>query len=204
MEFGPNPGARAPDEEPDRLARVAQRQDEEPRAAVFAGVRVADHGALAIIDLGFLTRGRRDDDAGLHRRAGAQRRDEAADTGVAPRKPVVVDQVLPDRHGVAPAAQRLADQLAIRLAGARARRATRRSERPGVGGHLRRGGRFWRPVARPTAPSTHRDPGGLQIAAGRLAADARRRLDAAQRPAESPQRQNLLSCVFTQDVAHPA
>ena len=47
---------------------------------------------------------------------------------------------------LAPAAQGLDDELAIRLAGARARRAARGSLRVGgrVGGHLRRGGRIWR------------------------------------------------------------
>jgi hypothetical protein len=37
---------------------------------------------------------------------------------------VVVDQVLPDGDGVAPTRQRVGDDLAIRLAGARARRST--------------------------------------------------------------------------------
>ena len=218
VERGPDPGTRAPDEQPDRLAGRAQRQDEEPRAAVLAGVGVADHRALAVIDVALLPPSRRDDDPGFDGGPVTQRGQEAADTGVAPRKPLVVDQVLPDGHGVAPAAQRLDHQLAIRLAGARPRRSARRGEaqvgghlrRGGrfwerrVGGHPRRGGRFWRPVARPAAPPAHRDRGGLQIAAGRLPADARRRFDASQRPAESPQRQDLLSCVFAQDVAHAA
>ena len=42
----------------------------------------------------------------------------------------------------------------------------------------------------PPTPPTHRDARGF--------------LDAPQRPTQSPQRQDLLSCVFAQDVAHPA
>ena len=204
VELRPDLATRSPDEEPDGLAGVAQGEDEEPRAAVLAGVRVADHRALAVIDLRFLTASRRDDHPGLNGRPVAQRGDKAADTGVAPGKPMVIDQVLPDGHGVAPPVQRLDDQLAIRFARARARRAARRGERGGVGRHLRRGGRAWRPRPRPTAPPTDRDPSRLQIAAGRLPADARRRFNAPQRPTQSPQRQDLLSCVFVQDVAHPA
>ena len=173
MERGPDLGARAPNEEPDRLAGVAQRQDEEPGAPVRAGVRIADHRALAVIDLAFFTRGRGDDDTGLDGGLGPQRGDVAADTGVAPGKPVVVDQVLPDGHGVAPAAQRLDNQLAIRLARARPRRPARRRERSGVGGHrcrggrfwparvgghLGRGGRFWWPGPRPAPTPAHRGP----------------------------------------------
>ena len=43
----------------------------------------------------------------------------------------------------------------------------------------------------------------LQIRARRLAANAGRFLDAPQRPAQSPQRQDLLLFVVLQDVAHP-
>ena len=68
VELGPDLATRSPDEEPDGLAGVAQREDEEPRAAVLAGVRVADHRALAVIDLRFLTASRRDDHPGLNGR----------------------------------------------------------------------------------------------------------------------------------------
>ena len=130
---------------------------------------------------------------------------------------MVVDQVLPDRHRVPAATQRLRNQLAVRLAGARARRrpggASRRwvgGHRPrsgrfcarGVGGHLVGGGRFWRPVRRPPALA-HRNPGRLQIAAivarSTPVASSMRRT----RPSQSPQRQNLLLFVIIQDIAGP-
>src|SRR6185437_13852395 len=103
------------------------------------------------------------------------------------------------------AAHRLEDQRAIRLARARARRAAgwRRAWGRGVGGHLHRGGRIWRwPHGRPSAGAPHRDAGRPQIGARRLAADARCRFDAAQRPPEAAEREDLLPFGFAQDVAH--
>jgi hypothetical protein len=43
MELGPDLRARTPDQEPDRLARVTEREDEEPRASVLAGLRMAHY-----------------------------------------------------------------------------------------------------------------------------------------------------------------
>ena len=218
VELGPDTGARAPHQEPDGLARVAQGEDEEPGAAVLAGVGMTDHRAFAVIDLALFAGGGGDDHAGLARRPVSELRDEAAHTRVAAGEPVVVDQVLPDTHGVAAAGQGVNDQLTIRLAGARARRAARRALRDsggghfrggrcwasGVGGHLRRGGRFWRPDRGPPPTPADRDARGLEVAARGLPPDAGRRFDASQRPPESPQREDLLSLLLAQDVAHPA
>ncbi len=124
VQLGPDLRARLPHQQPHRFARVAQRQDEEPRAPVLARLRIADHRALAVVDLAFLAGRRRDDDARLGRRASrAACTTKRRTLAYRAREAVVVDQVLPDRHRVAPAAERLDDQLAIRLAGARARRA---------------------------------------------------------------------------------
>jgi hypothetical protein len=46
------------------------------------------------------------------------------------------------------------------------------------------------------------DPGRLQVRTGRLTSDARRRLNAAERPAEPAQRQDLLLRVVAQDIGH--
>ena len=51
-------------------------------------------------------------------------------------------------------------------------------------------------------PASHHHARGLQVAAGRLAPDPGRSLDASQRPPEASQRQDLLSFFFAQDVAH--
>jgi hypothetical protein len=53
------------------------------------------------------------------------------------------------------------------------------------------------------AATTHHDTGGFQIAADRLAPDTGRFLDARERPAQSPERADLLLCGVVQDVAHP-
>ena len=109
-------------------------------------------------------------------------RDEAPHARIARREAMVIDQVLPDGHGVAPPVKRLDDQLTVGLTGARPRRSTGavsgrggngrpgRGYRRGVGGHLRRNRRLRRRSARPaTAP--HRQASRLQGAAGGLAPD---------------------------------
>ena len=53
------------DDQPDTLAAIAERQHKQAGAAVRAGLRIANHGAFAVVDLRFFA-GRRDDDgAGL-------------------------------------------------------------------------------------------------------------------------------------------
>ena len=53
VQLGPDLRARPVDQQPDGLARVAQRQDEEPCPPVLAGSGVTDHRALAVVDLCF-------------------------------------------------------------------------------------------------------------------------------------------------------
>ena len=213
VELGPDLRTRAPDEEPHGFARVAEREEEEPRAAVLARGRSADHRALPVIDLALVAGRRGDDGVRLDHGGAAELPHEAAHARVPAGEAVVVDEVLRNRHRVPPATQGLDDELAIRLAGAGARRTARRSLRVGggVGGHLRRGGRIWRPHFRwvwwrphlgPAPGAVHGDPGRLQVRARRLAADVRGFFDAPERPAGSPQREDLLLCVFPQDVDH--
>ncbi len=104
MQLGPDLRARPPHEQPHRLARVAERQHEEPRAPVLARLAVADHRPVAVVDLGFLAGRGRDHDARLGRRAATQLRPRSAGRSRSgQRKPWSIDQVLPDRHRVAPA-----------------------------------------------------------------------------------------------------
>ena len=79
VELGPDLRARVPHQQPDRFARVAERQDEEPRAPVLAGLRMAHHRAVAVIDLAFFAGRRGDHDARLGRatRRGASGRSAA-------------------------------------------------------------------------------------------------------------------------------
>ena len=212
VELGPRLRARVPDEQAHRFARVAERQDEEPRASVLGRLRMTDHRAVAVVDLRFFTRCRRDDDARFDGRAAAQLADEATDAGVASGE-TLLHEVLPDRHRVAPQFQGCFDLLAVRRTRARRRRATRRR----VGGHLRLGncrfcgwvgghlpgnGRFCRPFAR-AATAPHRQPRPSQVPRGRFAADVGRVRDPADGPTQTAQGQNLLLLLVVQDVAHP-
>ena len=60
VQLGPAPGAGLEGQEPDALAAVAQGEDEEPRAAVLPGERVAHHGPVAVVDLSLLPGGGHD------------------------------------------------------------------------------------------------------------------------------------------------
>src|SRR5207245_2781476 len=134
----------------------------------------------------------------VRRALAAELHHEAPHARIPGREAVLIDEVLPDRHGVATAAESQFDELAVRRAGTRgrgpvARRRPRRElrkawrARPGVGGHLT--GRFWwRP---PAAGRADRDSGGLEIAARRPATNAGRLFGAAERAAQPPQRENL-------------
>src|SRR5512146_746807 len=87
------------------LPGVAERQHEEARPPVLPRHRVADHRALAIIDLPLFPGGRDDDRAGVGRRRAAKLDDEALDARVPRGEAVVVDEVLPDRHRIATTAE---------------------------------------------------------------------------------------------------
>jgi len=156
-----------------------------------------------------LDRQRDDHRARLDRLRSVQLRHEALHAAVARGEAVAVDQLLPDRHGVAAVRVRLLDPCAVRLARARLRRAALRHRprrRPGdrararrrVGGRLT--GRFWQT---PSPRRPHRHARRLQVRACGLAPHARRLLDAPQRPSKPPQRQHLLSLLVRQDVADP-
>ena len=152
VQLGPDLGAGAVNQQPDGLARIAQGEDEEPCPPVLAGVGVTDHRSLAVVDLCLFAWGRGDDRPGLDGGLLPQRCDEAPHTRLPRGKAMVVDQVLPDGHGVAAAAERVDDWFAVGLARAGLRRSTgplrgdgygvtgalagRRGRRR-VGGHLR-------------------------------------------------------------------
>ncbi len=161
-------------------------------------------------DLGFLARRGRDDAGRLRRRGRPLRAPEAPHARVPPGEAVAIDQLLPDRHRIAPVAERFNDQLAIGLARTRGRRSTRhriggahRIGRRRVGGHQHRGGRIWRrPLGHASTLPAHRNPGGRQVPTDRLAADTGRLLDLSARPAESPQSLDLVLCGLGQDGAY--
>ena len=77
------------------------------------------HRPVAVIDLAFFPRRRHDDRVRLDGPLAAERDHEAADAGVLGGKAVIVDEVAPDRHGVAAAGHGELNQFAIGPARAR-------------------------------------------------------------------------------------
>ena len=137
MEFGPDPRTGLEGEQANRLAAVAEREHEQPRAPVTVGAWIAHHRTAPVVDLRFFAWRGDDDRAGGLRRGltPAQRPDEALDAGVAPREAVAVDQVLIDRLGVAALAERQFDEVEVGFAGAAGGTAVGVWSRLGVGGH---------------------------------------------------------------------
>ena len=105
VQFGPGLRTGAEDQQANRFAAVAERQHEQPRAPVLAAVRIAHHRAGAVIDLRLFAGRGLDHRAGFRRLLAAQLADEALDALIAAGEAVDVDQVLPDRHGVAAAGE---------------------------------------------------------------------------------------------------
>jgi hypothetical protein len=113
---------------------------------------------------------------------------------------VIIDEVAPDRHGVAATDERRLDQLAIRFARAgrgRAswcwRRRAQRAEDPWrkgarVGGHLF--GRICRGVAAPPR-GPHGQPGGLEVG---LAVSRRTPVACSMRRSVQPSRPSARTC----------
>ncbi len=100
-----------------RLAAVTQRHHEQSCPPVLAALRVADHGAGAVIDLRFFSSYGEDDSNGVRQLGSAKLAHKALHRLVAAGEAVVGNQVLPDGHGIAPTAQPQFDGIAIRLAG---------------------------------------------------------------------------------------
>ena len=150
VQLGPDVRTGVEDQQADRLAAVAQRQHEQARAPVLAAVRIADHRAGAVVDLGLFAGGGLDHRAGFRRLAAAELADESPDALIAAGEAADVDQILPDRHGVAALREPQFDGFPEGFAGAGRRTALRPRFRPcrrlverlptEAGGHL--AGRF--------------------------------------------------------------
>ena len=79
VQLGPDARAGAEHQQANGFPAVAQRQHEQPRAPVLAGLRVAHHGTGAVIDLRFFARRGHDHHASFRRRRSAQLAYEALD-----------------------------------------------------------------------------------------------------------------------------
>ena len=144
MQLGPNLRAGLEDQETDRLAAVAEGHHEQAHAAVLAAVRIASHGAGAVIHLGLFAGRGLDYGAGLFGWAAEQFAHEALDTLIAAGEAARIDQVLPDRHGVATAREPQFDGVPMHGARAGGHRRWRRffiRNFARIGGD--RCGRFW-------------------------------------------------------------
>jgi len=117
LQLGPDAGAGTEAQQPNRFAAVAQRQNEHPGTAVLAALRVAHHRAAAVIDLRLFAGCGCDDHPRFRRSHPAQFAHETLHALVASRKPVTVDQILPDPHRVAASRQPQLDRFPIQLAG---------------------------------------------------------------------------------------
>lgn len=131
VELGPDLLAGFPDHAPETAPRISKRHDEQPRAPVPAGPRIAGQCAFAIVDLRFFARGKLKtvELLGINVAQGAN---ETLDALVAGGESELVDQILIDRLRVAPQADLLLDPFAMRFA-CRAGE-IERCDRTGIGG----------------------------------------------------------------------
>src|SRR5215471_16004782 len=143
MQFGPGAYTRSPGQQAHGFAAVAKRQNEQPRPAILAALRIAHHRTTAVVDLPFFSRSRENDARWLRTLWSAQLAHEALHRLIATSKTVVRDQVLPDGHSIPATTQSLLDQLAVCRTGTRrwrgrGTRNTRflRKRRNKAGGHL--------------------------------------------------------------------
>ena len=136
VQLGPDARAGAKRQQPNRLAAAAQRHHEQPGAPILAAFGITHHGTGAVIDLRLLASRGDDHDAGFGRLRSAPLAHEALHALVAAGEAVLGDQVLPDGHGIAAAADPQVDGFPVLLAGAGA------GDHGRVGDHLVLVGRF--------------------------------------------------------------
>ena len=113
MQLGPGLRAGLEHQEADRLAAVTESQHEQAHAAILAAVRVADHGAGTVINLGLLTDRSLDHRTGFLGRAAEQFAYEALDALIAAGEAASIDEILPDGHSVAAAGEPQFDSVAM-------------------------------------------------------------------------------------------
>src|SRR5262249_5839752 len=121
VQLGPDAGTGAKRQQAYCLAAVTERDHEQSRASILAALRVAHHGASAVIDLCFFSRDRDDYSSRCERLVSPQLANKAFDCLIASAESGLGDQVLPDCRGITTAAQAELDELAKRLTGRRSR-----------------------------------------------------------------------------------
>src|SRR6202022_1696488 len=101
VQLGPDARAGAEGEPTYRLAAASERQHEQSCASVFAGLRIADHGPGAVIDLGLFSGCGNDYGSRLRGLVSAKLAHEAFDGLIAAVEPPLGNEVLPDPPGIA-------------------------------------------------------------------------------------------------------
>src|SRR5215475_10273403 len=117
MQLGPDARTGVKRQQAYRLAAVAQRQHEQPRAPILTALRVAHHGPATIIDLGFFSWCGEDDRSRLWRLGSTQPNHVSPNTLVAGAKAMVGHQILPDRSGITTTTQTQLDGFMKKLTG---------------------------------------------------------------------------------------
>ena len=117
VEIGPGARTGTEDQQPNRLSTVSKCHYKQACPPVLASLWIANHRPGAVIDLSFLAWGGDDHRPCLKDLRRADLVGEALDALIATLKTVLSNQVLPDRHCIATAIERLLDDLAIRLTG---------------------------------------------------------------------------------------
>lgn len=162
------------------LAAEAECQHEESRAAVFAGLWVANQRISTVVDLCFLTGRGENDSARFRTLCAALFANEAFDAFVGASKTMPIHEFLPDRHGIAATHDAVFDEFAVGFAdaGYSAKIGGRFCDgrRLGVGGHPI--SRFYRCALAPCTRRTNGDVGRLEILACGFATDSGCLLDA--------------------------
>jgi len=118
VQFGPDSGTGAEDQKPHAFAAISEREHKQPRTTVLPSLRVTHHRAGAVIDLCFFARRGLDHGACFRRRRSAQLAYKPLDTLVTDSETVAVDQILPDRLGIAIAREPEFNQFPVLLADA--------------------------------------------------------------------------------------
>src|SRR5258708_26061649 len=103
VQFRPSAYTRPPGEQAHAFAAIAERQHEQPRPAMLSALRITHHRTAAVVDLRFFSRCREDDACWFRTLCSAQLVNKALHRLIAAGKPVLRDQVLPNRLAIAAA-----------------------------------------------------------------------------------------------------
>src|SRR5438132_9922953 len=115
VQLGPDTRAGAESQQAYCLTAIAEGQHEQSCASIFAGLRIADHRAGAVIDLGLFSWRGKDYRTRLQGLVSAKLANETFDRLIATAKPTLGHQILQDGRGIALAAQPQLDSITERV-----------------------------------------------------------------------------------------